>query len=136
MSEPAFVSHTVPDAYCYAHRLGLCVGDGRNRERTTMLERWQQEIVDREPHAFLRGLVESGGCRVVNRFKTKLPSGRVADYAYSRYFFTDASPEVRGLFGATCERIGVHWTQGNRRTISVADRASVAVLDAFIGPQA
>ena len=108
---------------------------GRKHERPIVLEPWQQEIVDREPQAFLRGLIESDGCRVVNRFKTTLPSGRVAEYAYPRYFFSNMSADIRGLFCASCERIGVHWTQSNHRNISVSHRASVAVLDAFIGPK-
>ncbi len=112
------------------------MGPGRKHERPIVLEPWQQEIVDREPHAFLRGLIESDGCRVVNCFKTKLPSGRVAEYAYPRYFFSNESAEIRALFCASCERIGVHWTQSSRRNISVSHRDSVAVLDAFIGPKA
>jgi hypothetical protein len=39
-------------------------------------------VVDR----FLRGLLHSDGCRTVNRFKTTLPSGRVAEYSYPRWF--------------------------------------------------
>ena len=39
---------------------------------------WQQAIVDEYPWTFLRGLLHSDGCRTINRFKTKLPSGRVA----------------------------------------------------------
>ena len=111
-------------------------GPGRKHDRPIVLEPWQQAIVDREPHAFLRGLVESDGCRTVNRFKTKLPSGRVAEYAYPRYFFSNMSADIRGLFCASCERIGVRWTQSNHRNISVAHRASVALLDEFIGPKA
>lgn len=112
------------------------MGAGRKHERPIVLEPWQQEIVDREPEAFLRGLIESDGCRVINRFKTKLPSGRVAEYAYPRYFFSNMSADIRGLFCASCERIGVRWTQSNPRNISVAHRDSVALLDTFIGPKA
>jgi hypothetical protein len=34
-----------------------------------------------------------------------------------------------------CDRIGVEWRQMNRWNISVARRASVALLDRFIGPK-
>ncbi len=112
------------------------MGPGRKHERPIVLEPWQQAIVDREPEAFLRGLIESDGCRVINRFTTKLPSGRVAQYAYPRYFFSNESADIRGLFCASCERIGVHWTQSNHRNISVANRRSVALLDTFVGPKA
>ena len=57
---------------------------GRKHERPIVLADWQREIVDRFPEAFLRGLIHSDGCRCVNRFKTKLPSGRVAEYEYPR----------------------------------------------------
>ena len=111
-------------------------GPGRGNERPTALAPWQQAIVDREPEAFLRGLIESDGCRVINRFKTRLPSGRVAAYAYPRYFFSNPSADIRGLFCASCERIGVRWTQSNPRNISVAHHDSVARLDTFVGPKA
>jgi predicted RNase H-like nuclease len=54
-------------------------GPGRKHERTIELADWQREIVDRFPREFLRGLLHSDGCRTVNRFKTMLPSGRVAE---------------------------------------------------------
>ena len=111
------------------------VGPDGERDRPIVLEPWQQEIVDREPEAFLRGLIQSDGRRVINRFTTQLQSGRVAEYAYPRYFFSNGSAAVRGLFCASCERIGVDWTQSNRRTISVSHRRSVARLDAFLGPK-
>ena len=44
---------------------------------------------------FVRGLIHSDGCRSVNRFKTKLPSGRVAEYAYPRWFFSKRSEAIR-----------------------------------------
>ncbi len=88
--------------------------------------------MDAYPHDFLRGLIHSDGCRVLNRFMVDLPSDR-REYAYSRYFFTNTSPDIRGLFCAYCEHLGVRWTRSNPRTISVADRRSVALLDSFIG---
>ncbi len=111
-------------------------GPGRGHDRAIALEDWQRELVGREPEAFLRGLVAADGCRTVNRFTTRLPSGRVAQYAYPRYFFSHGSAEVRGLFCAACERIGVSWTQGTARSVSVARRDSVAILDEVIGPTA
>ena len=53
-------------------------GPGRKHERKITLEGWQQEIVDAYPDHFVRGLIHSDGCRTINRFKTKLPSGRVS----------------------------------------------------------
>lgn len=106
-------------------------GPGRKHERPIRLEPWQQEIVSRHPGEFVRGLIHSDGCRTINRFRTALPSGRVADYAYQRYFFSNLSGDIRALFCATCDVLGVRWTLSNPRNVSVAHRKSVAVLDAL-----
>jgi hypothetical protein len=100
-----------------------------------MLADWQRAIVDAHPEQFLRGLIHSDGCRTVNRFKTKLPSGRVAEYEYPRYFFSNLSADIRALFCEYCDRLGVRWTQSNHRNISVSHRRSVAILDRFVGPK-
>ena len=83
----------------------------------------------------LSGLIHSDGCRTTNRFKTKLPSGRVASYGYPRYFFSNESEDIRRIFCDHCELLGIRWTQSNRRNISVARRGSVALMDEFIGPK-
>jgi hypothetical protein len=61
-------------------------GPGRKHDRKIELVPWQRAIVDRFPQEFLRGLLHSDGCRTINRFTTLLPSGRVAEYAYPRWF--------------------------------------------------
>ena len=110
-------------------------GPGRKHERRICLESWQQRIVDRHTEPFIHGLLMSDGCRTQNRFTTTLPSGRVATYQYPRYFFSNLSPDIRAMFCAACDRLGVRWTQSNERNISVARRDSVAILDAFVGPK-
>jgi hypothetical protein len=110
-------------------------GPGRKHERPIVLESWQREIVDRHPQQFLRGLIHSDGCRTINRFKTKLPSGRVAEYAYARYFFSNLSRDIRGLFCEYCDRLGIRWSLSNPRNASVSHRTSVAMLDEFVGPK-
>ena len=110
-------------------------GPGPEHERPIVLEPWQREIVDVFPREFLRGLIHSDGCRTMNRFKTKLPSGRVAEYAYPRYFFSNLSADIRGLFCEYCERLDIRWTQSNHRNISVSHRKCVALLDEFVGPK-
>ncbi|HVI23174.1 MAG TPA: hypothetical protein VM691_06800 [Myxococcales bacterium] len=110
-------------------------GAGRKHNRPIVLRPWQVVMLERAPQAFLRGLIHSDGCRTVNRFKTKLPSGRTAEYAYPRYFFSNRSADIRGLFCEYCERLGIRWTQSNPRNISVSHRRSVALLDSFVGPK-
>jgi hypothetical protein len=106
-------------------------GPGRKHERPIVLEPWQQKVVTRHPGEFVRGLIHSDGCRTINRFRTKLPSGRVAEYAYARYFFSNLSADIRGLFCTSCDMLGVRWTLSNPRNVSVAHRKSVARLDAL-----
>jgi hypothetical protein len=110
-------------------------GPGRKHLRTIELAGWQREITHLHPKELLRGLIHSDGSRCINRFRTKLPSGRVAEYAYPRYFFTNLSADIRGIFCEHCELLGIRWTQSNHRNISVSHRRSVALLDEFIGPK-
>jgi hypothetical protein len=111
-------------------------GPGLKYLRPIVLEPWQQSIVEAHPWQFLRGLIHSDGCRTINRFKTKLPSGRVAEYEYPRYFFSNMSADIRGLFCATCEQLGLRWTQSNHRNISISHRHSIALLEEHVGPKA
>ncbi len=111
-------------------------GPGRKHRRTIRLAPWQAEITREHPEMLLRGLIHSDGSRSINRFKTELPSGRVAEYAYPRYFFTNHSADIRRIFCEHCDLIGVRWTQSNPRNISISHRDSVALLDSFIGPKA
>ncbi len=109
-------------------------GPGKKHTREIALESWQQTAVDRFPGQFVRGLIHADGCRTVNRFQITLPSGpRI--YAYPRYFFTNLSSDIQGLFCASCDRLGLHWTQSSHKNISVAHRESVALLDAIVGPK-
>ena len=110
-------------------------GPGRKHLRPIVLAPWQRDVVDQHPRPFLRGLLFSDGCRTTNRFKTVLPSGRVAEYSYPRYFFSNQSADIRALFCEYCEKLGIRWTQSNPRNISVAQRKSVALLDSFVGPK-
>ena len=56
----------------------------------------------------------------------------MAGYAYPRWFFSNRSADISGLFCEYCERLGVRWTQSNPRNISVSHRRSVALLDSFV----
>lgn len=108
-------------------------GPGRKHERPIVLEPWQREITGAHPEMLLRGLIHSDGCRCVNRFRTRLPSGRLAEYEYPRYFFSNASADIRRIFCEHCELLGVRWSQSNARNISVSHRRGVAALDRFVG---
>jgi hypothetical protein len=99
-------------------------GPGRKHERPIILAPWQEAIVHEHPRRFLRGLIESDGCRCINR---------VAGHEYPRYFFDNRSDDIRQLFTDTCDQLGVRWKRSNRYTIAVSRRPDVAYLDTFIG---
>ncbi|MER6161566.1 helix-turn-helix domain-containing protein [Streptomyces sp. NPDC001868] len=113
-------------------------GPGRKHERRIALEPWQQEIVDARPWKFLRGLIHSDGCRITN-WTTRLVGGERKRYEYPRYFFTNKSDDIRQLYTDTLDKLGIDWTHctraGNPYNISVAKKASVALLDTHVGPK-
>ncbi|MFF9490969.1 helix-turn-helix domain-containing protein [Streptomyces flaveolus] len=113
-------------------------GPGKKHERRIALGSWQQAIVDAYPWEFLRGLIHSDGCRVTN-WTTRLVGGERKRYEYPRYFFTNVSADIRRLCTETFDKLGVEWTHctrhGSPHNISVARRASVALMDAHVGPK-
>ncbi|CAM5265592.1 Vitamin B12 import ATP-binding protein BtuD [Streptomyces cyaneofuscatus] len=87
---------------------------------------------------FIRGLIHSDGCRIIN-WATRMVGGERKRYEYPRYFFTNRSDDIRKLFSDTLTAVGVEWTTLARGSkplnISVARRASVALMDAHVGPK-
>jgi hypothetical protein len=110
-------------------------GSGPKHTRRTALEPWQRAFTETHPRALIRGLIHSDGCRVINRFRTALPSGRLAEYAYPRYFFSNVSTDIREIFREHCGLLGVRVTQSNPRNLTVSHRDGVAILDTFVGPK-
>jgi hypothetical protein len=102
-------------------------GPGKKHTRRIVLARWQEDIVHTHPQMFLRGLLHSDGCRVLN-----LVNGT----CYPRYFFTQISQDIRELFCRTCDELGIVTTSRHAKTVSVARAKSVALLDSFVGAKA
>lgn len=109
-------------------------GPGPKHQRRIELEPWQRRLVRANPEALLRGLIHSDGCRALNRVRRPSRDGERL-YVYPRYFFTNASPEIRALFSDACDTVGIRWRVTTERVISVARRDDVARLDAFIEPK-
>jgi hypothetical protein len=113
-------------------------GPGRKHDRHIALEPWQAQIVGDHPWAFIRGLIHSDGCRITN-WTTRMIGCESKRYEYPRYFFTNTSEDIIRLFTGTLDALGVEWKHLNQRrsaqTISVARRASVALMDAHVGPK-
>ncbi|MEU5039762.1 helix-turn-helix domain-containing protein [Streptomyces griseorubiginosus] len=109
-------------------------GPGKKHERVIALDGWQQAIVDAHPWEFIRGLIHSDGCRITN-WTTRVVAGERRRYEYPRYFFTNLSGDIIRLFTDTLDKVGVDWKQANSRNISIARKASVALLDTHVGPK-
>ncbi|MFJ1912233.1 helix-turn-helix domain-containing protein [Streptomyces sp. NPDC088147] len=113
-------------------------GPGKKHERKIELVAWQQDIVDAHPWEFIRGLIHSDGCRITN-WTEKIIGGERKRYEYPRYFFSNASADILRLFTDALDAVGVEWKPANQRrsvqNISIAKRASVALMDARIGPK-
>lgn len=113
-------------------------GPGKKHDRKIELERWQRAIVDARPWELVRGLIHSDGCRIIN-WTTRTVGGEPKRYEYPRYWFTNVSDDIRRLYTDTLDRLGVQWTScfryGSPYNISVARRASVALMDQYVGPK-
>ncbi|OKK08757.1 hypothetical protein AMK26_05425 [Streptomyces sp. CB03234] len=113
-------------------------GPGRKHDRPIALEDWQQAIVDGYPWEFIRGLIHSDGCRMTN-WTTRIVAAERKRYEYPRYLFTNTSADIMRLYTRTLDKLGVEWKPLKQSraavTVSVARRASVALMDAHVGPK-
>ena len=108
------------------------VGPGRKHERNLSFTLWQLQIVRGHPEQLLRGLIQTDGCRPMNRIKHRR-NGTLTHYEYVRYNFTNNSDDIRGLFCYACDLLNIHWTQMNSKNVSVSRKEDVQRLDTFIG---
>jgi hypothetical protein len=109
-------------------------GPGRKHQRKIVLEPWQQAIVQAFAASFVRGLMHSDGCRVMNRVRRRCVDGDHW-YEYPRYFFSNESADILGLCGEALDLLAISWRFSRRNAISVARREAVARLDEFVGPK-
>lgn len=105
-------------------------GRGVKHERRIRLTGWQTELVERHRPALLRGLIHSDGCRIIAREK----SGSGLREA-PRYLFSNRSEDIKELFCNSCDALGIRWTRPSDIQIAIYRKASVAVLDDFVGPK-
>jgi hypothetical protein len=102
-------------------------GKGMKHTRPIILEDWQVRLVNEFPLLFFKGLYHSDGSRSRNFVKGK---------DYPRYEFCNHSEDIKRIFCATCDLIGLHWTvASNGKIIQIARRADVTFLDQYIGPK-
>jgi hypothetical protein len=101
-------------------------GPGRKHLRPIRLEPWQEVLVKQATKEFIRGLIDSDGCRVVANDR---------GVRSVRYHFSNRSDDIRGLFCAALEALGIPWTRPSQYVIVVYRKAAVARLDEFVGPK-
>jgi hypothetical protein len=135
------VSHTQRDGCTQVQSATLhweCMipqhGPGMKHTRPIMLTDWQTELVVANPRPLIRGLIHSDGCRATNTIHRSLPSG-VHTYHYPRYFFSNVSTDIQGIFTDALDILGIAWKRNRWNSISVARREAVAALDEFVGPK-
>jgi hypothetical protein len=109
-------------------------GPGMKHTRPIILEPWQRDLVKQDPRPLVRGLIHSDGCRITN-WTEKTAGGVTKRYTYPRYFFSNVSDDIRGIFTDALDRLGIAWKQNRWNSISVARREAVAALDEFVGPK-
>jgi hypothetical protein len=109
-------------------------GPGQKHTRPIVLADWQREIVEEHPGRFLRGLFHSDGCRVTN-WTVRTVAGQRKRYEYPRYFFTNASADIRGLCCWALDLLDIDHRHPSERNISVARAEAVAKLDEHVGPK-
>jgi hypothetical protein len=105
-------------------------GPGRKHARRIELTDWQAEITAAHPRELLRGLLHSDGCRYVARQRVGPKT-----YRYVRYSFSNRSADIKRIFCAHLDLLGIGWTVPNASQIAIARRADVAKLDVFVGPK-
>jgi hypothetical protein len=101
-------------------------GPGKKHDRPIRLEPWQQALVAEATEDFIRGLIDSDGCRVVANDR---------GVASLRYHFTNHSEDIRDLFTGALDSLGITWTRNSRYMIAIYRKAATARLDEFVGPK-
>jgi hypothetical protein len=101
-------------------------GPGKKHLRPIRLEPWQEVLVKQATEEFVRGLIDSDGCRVVANDR---------GVRSVRYHFSNRSDDIRGIFCAALDDLGIPWTRPSQYIIAVYRKAAVARLDEFVGPK-
>jgi hypothetical protein len=98
-------------------------GPGRKHLREIRLEPDQRRIIEQHAGWFLRGLIESDGCR---------HRRIVRETNYPAYSFKNRSEDILRLFSDFCAVLGIRCRRSNVVTLSIARREDVATVDAIM----
>ncbi len=105
-------------------------GPGRKHLRPIRLTVWQRRLLEVDPWPLIAGLIDSDGCRSINKVTVR---GRT--YGYPRYLFANESRDILAIMGWALGLAGVQWRYNRPNSISIARRPSVALMDAHVGPK-
>jgi hypothetical protein len=113
-------------------------GVGRKHTRKIQLTEWQRDIVTKYSKQFIRGLVQSDGCRYIQKQNKR---------EYLKYNFTNSSKDIIDLFCWACDNLKIHWTIHSRQSedrkknklnttkyiVTFNRRDAVELLEQFVG---
>lgn len=103
-------------------------GPGTKHTRKIELADWQENIVEKYPKDFIRGLLHSDG----SRFKRT-----VHGKEYWAYNFVNESRDISAMLHKSLEQLGIKYrVNQNGRTTNIATKPAIAFLDTFVGPKA
>ena len=105
-------------------------GPGPKHRRGIHLTAWQSRLVAGQRQAFIRGLIHSDGSRII---ATERSRGHVRHAP--RYTFSNRSEDIKRLFCQSCDALGIRWTRPSGIQIAIYRKASVAIVDEFVGPK-
>lgn len=105
-------------------------GPGPKHQRPIRLAKWQSHLVARQRRPFLRGLIHSDGCRIIATERSGSKVRRAP-----RYAFSNRSEDIKRLFCESCDALGIKWTEPSDIQVAIYRKASVAILDEFVGPK-
>ena len=101
-------------------------GPGRKHLRPIRLGPWQELLVGQATEEFIRGLIDSDGCRMVANDR---------GVRSVHYHFSNRSDDIRGIFCAALDALGIPWTRPSKYINAIYRKAAVARLDEFVGPK-
>jgi LAGLIDADG-like domain len=101
-------------------------GAGKKHTRRIELEPWQELLVQQATEEFIRGLIDSDGCRVVANDR---------GVRSVRYHFSNRSEDIRALFRSALGKLGIPWTRLSEYQVAVYRKAAVTRFDEFVGPK-
>jgi hypothetical protein len=98
-------------------------GTGRKHLRQIRLQAQQENIIGHFPGNFVRGLIDSDGCK-----HNRIVRGK----DYPAYSFSNRSEDILRIFGWACDLLAIGWRRSNCVTISIARRDAVKRLDSIM----